>query len=77
MAISELYTPPSSNFSEQIWVQKCLLNKPYWRSIAKQVVAMREAAMEQNENLKEAIANGDLSIGDLEMDIRNLKSWKV
>lgn len=25
---------------------------------------MREAAMEQNENLKEAIANGDLSIGD-------------
>ena len=33
MAISELYTPPSSNFSEQIWVQKCLLNKPYWRSI--------------------------------------------
>lgn len=32
---------------------------------------MREAAMEQNENLKEAIANGDLSIGDLEMDIRN------
>ena len=35
MAISELYTPPSSNFSEQIWVQKCLLNKPYWRSIAK------------------------------------------
>lgn len=39
--------------------------------IGKQVVAMREAAMEQNENLKEAIANGDLSIGDLEMDIRN------
>ena len=38
--------------------------------IGKQVVAMREAAMEQNENLKEAIANGDLSIGDLEMDIR-------
>ena len=35
MAISELYTPPSSNFSEQCWVQKCLLNKPYWRSIAK------------------------------------------
>ena len=33
MAISELYTPPSSNFSEQIWVQKCLLDKPYWRSI--------------------------------------------
>ena len=31
MAISELYTPPSSNFSEQIWVQKCLLNKPHWR----------------------------------------------
>lgn len=25
---------------------------------------MREAAMEQNENLKEAIANGDLSIGE-------------
>ena len=39
--------------------------------IGKQVVAMREAAMEQNENLKEAIANGDLSIDDLEMDIRN------
>lgn len=35
------------------------------------IIAMREAAMEQNENLKEAIANGDLSIGDLEMDIRN------
>lgn len=34
---------------------------------------MREAAMEQNENLKEAIANGDLSIGDLEMDIRKKK----
>lgn len=33
MAISELYTPPSSNFSEQIWVQKCLLNKPHWRAI--------------------------------------------
>ena len=30
MAISELYTPPSSNFSEQIWVQKCLLNKISW-----------------------------------------------
>ena len=35
MAISELYTPPSSNFSEQIWVQKCLLNKLYWRSNVK------------------------------------------
>lgn len=33
MAISELYTPPSSNFSEQIWVQKCLVYKPYWRGI--------------------------------------------
>lgn len=33
MAICELYTPPSSNFSEQIWVQKCLLNKPYWRGL--------------------------------------------
>ena len=35
MAISELYTPPSSNFSEQIWVQKCLLNKQTQRSIVK------------------------------------------
>ena len=39
--------------------------------IGKQVTAMREAAMEQNEGLKEAIANGDLSIDDLELDIRN------
>ena len=36
MAISGLYTPPSSNFSEQIWVQKCLLNKLHWRSIVEE-----------------------------------------
>lgn len=60
-------TEISEDLDDQVKELEVKLNE----IIGKQVVAMREAAMEQNENLKEAIANGDLSIGDLEMDIRN------
>ena len=32
---------------------------------------MREAALEQNAELNEAIARGEISIDDIELDIRN------
>ena len=40
-------------------------------TIGRQVTAMREAALEQNAELNEAIARGEISIDDIELDIRN------
>ena len=47
------------------------LEKKLQETIGRQVTAMREAALEQNAELNEAIARGEISIDDIELDIRN------
>lgn len=41
------------------------------KTIGKQVKAMREAALEQNAELNEALAEGNITLDDIEINIRN------
>lgn len=47
------------------------LEEKLQETIGHQVEAMRDAAMEQNAGLNESIANGDLTMDEVELDIRN------
>ena len=75
MAISELYTPPSSNFSEQIWVQKCLLNKPYWPIVS---LTAEIASITANiDTLKADLKGKKTALKKAEKEVASLEAKKA